>query len=63
MPSSLRAIQLKEKGQEMLPSRSEYDKKRIELKILEKFIRGEIQFLQRELSEIREEMRKLNEEG
>lgn len=45
----------------MLPSRSEYDKKRIELKILEKFIRGEIQFLQRELSEIRDEMRKLNE--
>lgn len=47
----------------MLSSRDEYDKKRIELKILEKFIRGEIQFLQRELSEIREEMRKLNEEG
>ena len=47
----------------MLSSRNEYDKKRIELKILEKFIRGEIQFLQRELSEIREEMRKLNEEG
>lgn len=47
----------------MLPSRNEYDKKRIELKILEKFIRSEIQFLQRELSEVREEMRKLNEEG
>ena len=47
----------------MLSSRNEYDKKRIELKILEKFIRSEIQFLQRELSEIREEMRKLNEEG
>lgn len=47
----------------MLSSRNEYDKKRIELKILEKFIRSEIQFLQRELSEVREEMRKLNEEG
>lgn len=47
----------------MLSSRNEYDKKRIELKILEKFISSEIQFLQRELSEVREEMRKLNEEG
>ena len=47
----------------MLSSRNEYDKKRIELKILEKFIRSEIQFLQRELSEVREGMRKLNEEG
>lgn len=47
----------------MLSSRNEYDKKRIELKILEKFIRSEIQFLQRELSEVREEMRELNEEG
>lgn len=62
MPSSIRAMELKKKGQEMLPSRNEYDKKRIELKILEKFIRSEIQFLQRELSEVREEMRRLNEE-
>ena len=46
----------------MLPSRNEYDKKRIELKILEKFIRSEIQFLQNELSEVREEMRRLNED-
>ena len=46
----------------MLSGRSEYDKKRIELKILEKFIISEIQFLQRELSEVREEMRKLNED-
>lgn len=46
----------------MLSSRNEYGKKRIELKILEKFIRSEIQFLQRELSEIREQMRMLDEE-
>lgn len=46
----------------MLSSRNELDKKRIELKTLEKYISAEIKALQEDLKEVRGELRRLYED-